>query len=67
MYKIMESLNSFSSETAGPIFATLHMESVNGEMTDCSDGRILLNKIAAMSIYGIKTYIFLCARTPFSS
>ena len=50
----MKSLNIFFSETAGPIFPKIHMgPSVERILTICSNGSAPLNKVAAMSIYGI--------------
>ena len=59
MYKIMESLNSFNSETACPIFTKFHMTfSVSGGWIVCSHAHALFNKMSSVHIYIGKCIFF---------
>ena len=52
----MKYLNVFFSKTALTIFIRFHIgPSVEGMLTICSNGSALLNKMAAMPVYGKNT------------
>ena len=52
VYKIVESLNIFFSETIWPIFIKCHMgPSVEGLLTSWSSGSTSLNKMTTIPIY----------------
>ena len=54
MYKIVQILNVFFSETAGAVFTRFHMgPNVERMLPVCSNGSAPLNKMATMSIYGL--------------